>query len=82
MASISACVGASGRPVITMRTGFTSFCPVGEGVFDYMTHDEALAAIDAIAADYPRHSTAARDIAGACFGSEQVIGDMLRDARI
>ncbi len=47
------CYLASGRPVVTMRTGFTSFCPVGRGLFDYATHEEALAAIDAIAADYP-----------------------------
>ena len=46
------CYLASGRPVVTMRTGFTSYCPVGDGLFDYATHDEALAAIDAIAADY------------------------------
>ncbi len=46
------CYLAAGRPVVTMRTGFTSFCPAGRGVFDYATHDEALAAIDAIAADY------------------------------
>ena len=46
------CYLASGRPVVTMRTGFTSYCPVGAGLFDYATHDEALAAIDAIAADY------------------------------
>ena len=46
------CYLASGRPVVTMRTGFTTYCPAGDGLFDYATHDEALAAIDAIAADY------------------------------
>ncbi len=39
----------------------------GEGLFDYATHDEAVAAIDAIAADYPGHSRAARDIAAGIF---------------
>ena len=63
------CYLASGRPVVTMRTGFTSYCPVGDGLFDYATHDEALAAIDALAADYGRHCRAARDIAGDCFGA-------------
>ena len=52
-----------------MRTGFTSYCPAGSGVLDYATHDEALAAIDAIAADYGRHRRAAREIAGDCFGA-------------
>src|SRR5207248_6185322 len=54
------CYLAAGRPVVTMRTGFTTYCPVGHGLFDYATRDEALAAIDAIAGDYPTHSRAAR----------------------
>jgi hypothetical protein len=70
------CYLASGRPVVTMRTGFTSYCPVGDGVFDYATHDEALAAIDQIAADYGRHSRAAREIAGDCFGAARVLADL------
>ena len=74
------CYLAAGRPVVTMRTGFTSFCPVGQGLFDYATHDEALAAIDAIAADYPRHCRAARDIAGDCFAADRTIADMLGQA--
>src|SRR3954453_11546739 len=32
------CYLASGRPVVTMRTGFTSYCTVGRGLFDYATH--------------------------------------------
>jgi hypothetical protein len=70
------CYLASGRPVVTMRTGFTSYCPVGAGLFDYATHDEALAAIDALAADYGRHCRAARDIAGDCFGAARVLADL------
>ncbi len=73
------CYLAAGRPVVTMRTGFTSFCPVGHGLFDYAAREEALAAIDAIAADYPGHSRAARDLAGGYFAADRVIGDMLRD---
>jgi hypothetical protein len=71
------CYLASGRPVVTMRTGFARHCPAGEGVFDYATHDEALAAIDAIAADYGRHSRAAREIAGDCFGAAPVLAEMM-----
>jgi hypothetical protein len=71
------CYLAAGRPVVTMRTGFTSFCPVGRGLFDYATHEEALAAIDRIEADYPRHSRAARDLAGECFAADRVIAELL-----
>ena len=71
------CYLASGRPVVTMRTGFTSHCPVGNGLFDYATHDEALAAIDAINADYGRHRRAAREIAGDCFGAAPILADLM-----
>jgi hypothetical protein len=74
------CYLASGRPVVTLRTGFTSYCPVGRGLFDYATHEEALAAIDAIAADYPVHSRAARDLAGEFFAAERVIAALMRES--
>jgi hypothetical protein len=71
------CYLAAGRPVVTMRTGFARHHPVGLGLFDYATHDEALAAIDAIAGDYRRHSRAARAIASENFSAERVIGELL-----
>ena len=74
------CYLAAGRPVVTMRTGFTSFCPVGRGLFDYATHEEALAAIDAVGADYRRHSRAARELAGEYFAAERVIEELLRES--
>jgi hypothetical protein len=76
----SVCYLASGRPVVTMRTGFASQCPLGAGLFDYATHEEALAALDAIEADYPRHSRAARDLAGDCFAGSRVVGQLLAEA--
>jgi hypothetical protein len=72
----SVCYLAAGRPVVTMRTGFTTYCPTGRGLFDFTTRDEALAAIDAIAADYPVHSRAARELAQECFGAERIIGEL------
>jgi hypothetical protein len=76
----SVCYLASGRPVVTMRTGFSRHIPVGRGLFDFATHDEALAAIDAIARDYGAHSRAARELAGDCFAAERVVGALLRAA--
>jgi hypothetical protein len=75
------CYLAAGRPVVTMRTGFTSYCPTGHGLFDYANRDEALAAIDAIAADYAGHSRAARELAGDCFAGERVIAQLLAESR-
>jgi hypothetical protein len=74
------CYLASGRPVVTMRTGFTEYCPVGRGLFDYATRPEALAAIDAIETDYSRHSRAAREIAAEYFAADRVIAELLADA--
>src|SRR5436305_1721817 len=74
------CYLASGRPVVTMRTGFDRLYPAGRGLFDYGSRDEALAAIDAIATDYGRHSNAAPEVAGEIFGAERVISRLLADA--
>jgi hypothetical protein len=74
------CYLASGRPVVTMRTGFSNFYPVGQGLFDYASHDEALAGIDAIAADYAAHSGAARALAREYFGADRVVGRLMTEA--
>jgi glycosyltransferase involved in cell wall biosynthesis len=73
----SVCYLAAGRPVVTMRTGFSKFYPVGRGLFEYTTHEEALAAIDAITADYPVHSREARMIAREYFSADRVVRALL-----
>jgi hypothetical protein len=70
----SACYLAAGRPVVTMRTGFSNFYPVGRGLFEYLTYDDALAGIDAITSDYPTHSRAARELAREYFAADRVLG--------
>jgi hypothetical protein len=76
----SVCYLAAGRPVVTMRTGAGGFDRPGRGLFDYASHDEAVAAIDAIAGDYAAHSRAAREIAGDHFAGERVVGSMITAA--
>src|SRR5207253_7643586 len=76
------CYLAAGRPVVTMRTGFSSYCPVGSGVFDYAGRDEALAAIDAIAAYYAGPCRPALELAGDCFAAERVIAQLLAEASL
>jgi hypothetical protein len=73
------CYLASGRPVVTMATGFGELCPTGEGLFEYATEAEALTAIDAIAGNYARHSRAARELAREYFSGETVVGALLGD---
>ena len=73
----SVCYLAAGRPVVTMRTGFDKFLPVGRGLFSYSTEEEALAGIDAIATDYRRHGAAARELAREFFGCDRVLSALL-----
>jgi hypothetical protein len=74
----SACYLAAGRPVITQDTGFGNQLPTGEGLFAFSNEDQALAAIDAIARDFERHSAAALDIAREYFDAAKVLGDLMR----
>jgi hypothetical protein len=62
-----------------MRTGFSKFYPVGRGLFEYSSHQEALAGVDAVAADYRGHSRAARELAREYFTADRVLGALLRD---
>ncbi len=73
----SACYLAAGRPVVTQDTGFGCTLPVGEGLFACSTVDDAVAAINAINADYARHSRAAREIAQRCFRAETVLAELI-----
>ena len=68
---------ASGKPVLVQDTGFARHLPVGEGLLAFRTLDEAVAGARSIAADYGRHSRAARRIAEDYFDSNKVLGTML-----
>lgn len=74
----SVCYLAAGRPVITQDTAFGNHIPTGEGLFAFSTQDEAVAAIETIAADYGRHSAAASQIAKEFFAAERVLGDIFQ----
>ena len=76
----SVCYLASGRPVITMCTGFSKFYPVGAGLFEFSTVDEIIAALDAINGDYAKHSAAARAVAAEYFASDPVVSRLLVEA--
>jgi hypothetical protein len=75
----SVCYLASGRPVVTMKTGFSRFYPAGQGLFEYTTMTEVEAAMDAVRSDFPRHSKAARDLAAEYFGSRPVLERLMSE---
>jgi hypothetical protein len=70
---------AMGKPAVVQDTGFSDFLPCGEGLFAFRNADEAVAAIEAIAADYPRHCRAARRIAEEYLAAGPVLGRLLRE---
>ena len=73
----SVCYLASGRPVLAQETGFSRWLPTGEGLLSFKTTQDALAGVEAIAGDYPRHAKAARAIAEEFFDSDKVLTRLL-----
>jgi len=76
----SSCYLASGRPCVVQDTGFSDFMPTGEGVLAFSTEDEALAGIEAVRADWDRHSKAAKAFAKEWFDSDTVLAKLLAQA--
>ena len=76
----SACYLAAGRPVIVQDTGFGQVIPVGEGILAFSNMDQAIAAINRVEADYPKHARAAREIAEQYFDSDRVLNRLIEEA--
>ncbi len=71
---------ASGRPAVVQDTGFDGVLPTGEGLLSFRTPDEAVAALQDVAADPARHGRVALAIAREFFDAEVVLAKLLRDA--
>jgi hypothetical protein len=78
----TACYLAAGRPVITQETGFSKFLPTGAGLYAFRDMAEALAAVDAVEANYERACRGALDVAAECFAAEKVVADLLARAGV
>jgi hypothetical protein len=68
---------ASGRPAVVQRTGIEPWLPVGMGLRCFDSLDEAADAVQAINANYSRHSSSARDFAAAHLDARKVLSTML-----
>jgi hypothetical protein len=73
----SACYLASGKPVLAQDTGFARFLPTGEGLLSFTAIEDALAGIEAIRGDLPRHARAARELAREHLDSGRVLSRLL-----
>jgi hypothetical protein len=78
----SACYLASGRPVVAQDTGFDVALPTGEGLLVYADAEGAVAAADAVHADYGRHRRAARAIAEEHLDSDRVLFRLLEQVGV
>jgi hypothetical protein len=76
----TACYLASGRPAVVQDTGFSEHVPTGEGLFAFRNADAAIAHLEAVRADYARHSRAARDLSAAHFSADVVLPPLLEKA--
>jgi hypothetical protein len=74
------CYLASGKPVVTQDTGFSSVLPTGAGLFAVADVEEAADAVQQIEADYRRHCEAARAIAIEHFDAAGVASRLLSAA--
>jgi hypothetical protein len=70
---------AAGRPAVVQDTGFDAVLPTGEGLLAFRTPDEAVAALEDVAASPARHAAAAREVARA-FDAQAVLARLLREA--
>jgi hypothetical protein len=75
----SVCYLASGRPVVTMKTGWSRFYPSGDGLLEYEDRAGALDALARIEADYAHHARAARAAAAEHFGSGPVLEKLVAE---
>jgi hypothetical protein len=73
----SACYLAAGKPVVVQDTGWSEHLPAGEGVLAFSTLEEAAAGVEKVAADYARHSRAAREFAERHFEAGKVCAELV-----
>jgi len=73
----SACYLAAGRPVIVQDTGIAPYVPTGEGLLTFTDLDSAVAALEEVEGDYPRHAVAAAAFARHYLDSDRVLTRLL-----
>ena len=78
----SVCFLAAGRPCVLQDTGVDVCVPVGEGLLEWRTADEAVECLARVSRDYERHRAAALRLAREHFDAGVVLPAMLEVAGI
>ncbi len=76
----SACYLASGRPVVTQDTGFSSWLPTGAGLLAFRDRDGAIAALKEVESNYEHHAASTRAIVAEHFDSSEILAKLLSEA--
>lgn len=73
----SACYLASGKPVITEETGWSKYIAPGNGLFPFVSIEDAIAGIREVDSNYRFHSKKAIETANEYFDSNKVLNQLL-----
>jgi hypothetical protein len=71
------CYLASGKPAVVQHTGPSRILPDNAGLVRFHTPEEAARSLEAVAADYDRHSRLARALAEEVFDARKVVRRVL-----
>jgi hypothetical protein len=71
---------AAGRPVLLESTGLDATVPLGEGLLEFASLEDAVEATAAIDGDYDRHARRARELAREHFDAATVVGALVETA--
>jgi hypothetical protein len=74
------CYLASGKPAVVQHTGPSRLLPDADGLFRFRDLAEAARCLEAVAADYERHSHVARALAEEHFDARKVVASVLERA--
>jgi hypothetical protein len=74
------CYLASGRPAVVQDTGWSAHLPNGTGLIPFSTPEEAIAGLDRVCSDWPKHSAAALEVAREHFDATKVLTRFLEVA--
>jgi hypothetical protein len=71
---------AAGRPVVIQATGLRATVPLGEGLLEFASVQEAADAVALIGGDHRRHARRARELARECFAARVVLAALVETA--
>jgi len=73
----TACYLAAGRPAVVQDTAWSRYVASGAGLFGFITMDQCVSALEAVNANYAKHSRDAYEVAREYLAPDRVLTPML-----